>query len=210
MGRNGVVFSALPCYTAVYTLFVCVVMCSCIVFVFGLLRPLLVIGSGLALTAACFVLSLFCFRIGQCLVLYVPKWQHVGWGPLASHVRRVCTGLFTFNIYIQLHTNATATTSSPPTLKSPSIVSPSSTMVQDIAKAVCEAVIQSLTLFMVHAYLQSASGSVSSLVKTPVSRCHCTGVCGFYYKFSLRWAFIWGGSSLMKIASFRKSFYFAD
>ena len=29
--RNCVVFSALPCYTTVYTLFVCVVMCCCIV-----------------------------------------------------------------------------------------------------------------------------------------------------------------------------------
>ena len=86
--------------------------------------------------------------------------------PLASHVGQACvhnslpsTSAFSFT--------PAATTSFPPNLTSPSIVNPSSTMVQDIAKAVTEAVNQSFTPFIVHVSLHSASGSLSSLVETP-------------------------------------------
>ena len=201
-----------------------VLLYCCCFFLIAFLSPLLVIGCGLAFTAACFVFSLFCFSIGQCLVPYVPKRQPVDWGPLASHVGQACVHNSLPSTSASSFTPA-ATTSFPPNLTPPSIVNPSSTMVQDIAKAVTEAVNQSFTPFIVYVSLHSASGSVSPLVETPFRDALVSAPsnvplgadatvqgfnCGFCYKFSLRWAFIWGGSSLMKIASFFKSFHFTD
>ena len=68
--------------------------------------------------------------------------------------------------------------------------------------------------------LPSASGSVSPLVETPFqgalvstspnvslgAKATGTRNCGFCFKCSLRWAFICGGSKLLKIASYLKSF----
>ena len=165
------VLYCLPCYIAVYTL-LSVLSCAAVLFFF-FIWPLKATPSNRIWP--CFDRCLFCFVF---LLFFHPLDNGLSFMSQNDSTQLGALWLPTSGVCAQdslLSTSTssftpTATTSSPPTLKSPSIVNPSSTMVQDTAKSVCEAVIQSLTPLMVHVSLQSGSGSVSSLVQMPPYR----------------------------------------
>ena len=126
----------LPCYPAAYMLFVCAVMCWCIVLfllllllllLFGLLRPLPLIGSGLALTAARLYFVFILFSHSTMPRPLRPKMTARRLGP-SGFPRQACASTSTSNF------TPTATMSAPPTLTSLFIVNPSSTMAEGISK----------------------------------------------------------------------------
>ena len=113
-------------------------------------------------------------------------------GPLVPRVRRRRTA--------PVASAAPATRPTPPeTATSPSVVAPNATMIQGIAKAVSEAVIQSLTPFM----MSNQSDSASALKEAPVNNSPNNAI-GADATFQgsmasvIKWAFNWGGSSSTK------------
>ena len=157
--------SFLPRYCVVIVcyatrLFMCclsVFVCAALFFLFGLLRPLPQIWPGLALPAACFVLSLFWFPIKKMPSPSRPTRTARSSSPLGpvrllhtANVASTSTSSPTTTAATSSSFITTTMTSCPPIRTVPSIVT-NSIMVLGITKAVSQAVIQSLTPFILRA-----------------------------------------------------------